>query len=196
MLKALNTDSEKNVKHWFVMRAYKNEKTAEEKLCGSGGLEYFIPKHYVLRTYHGVKTRRLVPVIPNLVFVNSTHVKITDFKKTQYNLLQFVTWEIEGERKYMIVSDKEMKDFIKATTQNEMKTDFYKPEEINLKYGDRIRIHGGILDGVEGVLARVNGKRNKSLVITLEGIMSVAVNVSPEFIEILDRNECQSQSEQ
>lgn len=86
----------------------------------------------------------------------------------------------------MIVSDKEMKDFIKVTTQNEMKTDFFKPGEINLKNGDRIRIHGGILDEVEGTLVRINGKRKKSLVITLDGLMSVAVNVAPEFIEILD----------
>ncbi len=186
MLKALCSDSQKNVRYWFVMRAYKNEKTAEEKLSGRDGLEYFIPKHYVMRTYHGVKTRRLVPAIPNLIFVNATHAEITDFKKTKYNLLQFLTWDVEGERKYMIVSDKEMKDFIKVTTQNEMKTDFFKPGEINLKNGDRIRIHGGILDEVEGTLVRINGKRNKSLVITLDGLMSVAVNVAPEFIEILD----------
>lgn len=87
MLKALCSDSQKNVRYWFVMRAYKNEKTAEEKLSGRDGLEYFIPKHYVMRTYHGVKTRRLVPAIPNLIFVNATHAEITDFKKTKYNLL-------------------------------------------------------------------------------------------------------------
>lgn len=42
MLKALCSDSQKNVRYWFVMRAYKNEKTAEEKLSGRDGLEYFI----------------------------------------------------------------------------------------------------------------------------------------------------------
>ena len=54
---------------WFVMRAYKSEKRAEEKLKGKDGLEYFIPKCYAVRVYHGVKSKRLVPVIPNLVFV-------------------------------------------------------------------------------------------------------------------------------
>ena len=50
------------------MRAYKSEKRAEEKLKGKDGLEYFIPKYYAVRVYHGVKSKRLVPVIPNLVF--------------------------------------------------------------------------------------------------------------------------------
>ena len=39
---------------WFVMRAYKSEKRAEEKLKGKDGLEYFIPKYYAVRVYHGV----------------------------------------------------------------------------------------------------------------------------------------------
>ena len=34
---------------WFVMRAYKSEKRAEEKLKGKDGLEYFIPKCYAVR---------------------------------------------------------------------------------------------------------------------------------------------------
>ena len=45
---------------WFAMSAYKNEKKAEEMLKGKDGLEYFIPKHYAVRVYHGVKSKRLV----------------------------------------------------------------------------------------------------------------------------------------
>ena len=77
---------------WFVMRAYKSEKRAEEKLKGKDGLEYFIPKCYAVRVYHGVKSKRLVPVIPNLVFVHASRTQITEFKK-RYNFLQFVMWE-------------------------------------------------------------------------------------------------------
>ena len=77
---------------WFVMRAYKSEKRAEEKLKGKDGLEYFIPKYYAVRVYHGVKSKRLVPVIPNLVFVHASRIQITEFKK-RYNFLQFVMLE-------------------------------------------------------------------------------------------------------
>lgn len=44
---------------WFVMSAYKNEKKAEEALKGKDGLEYFIPKHYAVRVYHGMKSKGL-----------------------------------------------------------------------------------------------------------------------------------------
>lgn len=62
MLSSLYTEAEKKQVHWFVMRAYKNEKLAEEKLSSKNGLEHFIPKHYAVRTYHGKKTRQLVRV--------------------------------------------------------------------------------------------------------------------------------------
>ena len=50
---------------WYVMRAYKNENTAEDRLSNETyGLEYFIPKQKVLRTVKGKKVFFMVPVIP------------------------------------------------------------------------------------------------------------------------------------
>ena len=66
---------------WFVMRAYKCEGKAEERLSGEDGMDYFIPKYYAIRVYHGVKSRRLVPVIPSLVFVRASRRQLIRFKK-------------------------------------------------------------------------------------------------------------------
>ena len=63
------------------MRAYKSEKRAEEKLKGKDGLEYFIPKYYAVRVYHGVKSKRLVQVIPNLVPIHDSRIQLTEFQK-------------------------------------------------------------------------------------------------------------------
>ena len=62
------------------MSAYKNEKKAEEMLKGKDGLEYFIPKHYAVRSITEW-IQKVVPVIPNLVFVHASRKQITDFKK-------------------------------------------------------------------------------------------------------------------
>ena len=100
---------------WFVMRAYKSEKRAEEKLKGKDGLEYFIPKYYAVRVYHGVKSKRLVPVIPNLVFVHASRIQITEFKK-RYNFLQFVMWEKSTGLEYLVVPDDQMESFIRVSS--------------------------------------------------------------------------------
>ena len=174
---------------WFVMSAYKNEKKAEETLKGKDGLEYFIPKHYAVRVYHGVKSKRLVPVIPNLVFVHASRKQITDFKKN-HNFLQFVTWERSTGLEYIVVPDEQMDSFIKIASQYEETTVYYKPEEIDVRKGTRVCIHGGKLDGVKGVFMRVKGKRNRRVVVMLEGIMGISVEVHPDLIEVINDSDC------
>ncbi|MDR0955022.1 MAG: UpxY family transcription antiterminator [Rikenellaceae bacterium] len=170
---------------WFVMSAYKNERKAEEKLSGKDGLEYFIPKHYAVRVYHGVKSRRLVPVIPNLIFVHASQKQITEFKQS-YNFLQFVMWEKSTGLEYITVPDQQMDSFIRIASQHEEETTvYYKPEEIDIQRGARVRIHGGRFDGVEGVFMQVKGKRNRRVVVMLEGVMAVAAEVHPDLIEVL-----------
>lgn len=169
---------------WFVMSAYKNEKKAEEKLSGKDGLEYFIPKCYAVRVYHGVKSKRLVPVIPNLVFVHASRKQITDFKK-YHNFLQFVTWEKSTGLEYLVVPDEQMESFITMASQYEETTVYYKPEEIDIRKGTRVCIHGGKFDGVKGVFMRVQGKRNRRVVVMLEGVMAVSAEVHPDLIEVI-----------
>ena len=174
---------------WFVMSAYKNEKKAEEALKGKDGLEYFIPKHYAVRVYHGMKSKRLVPVIPNLVFVHASRKQITDFKKN-HNFLQFVMWEKSTGQEYIVVPDEQMDSFIKIASQYEETTVYYKPEEIDVRKGTRVCIHGGKLDGVKGMFMRVKGKRNRRVVVMLEGIMGISAEVHPDLIEVINDSDC------
>ena len=169
---------------WFVMRAYKSEKRAEEKLKGRDGLEYFIPKCYAVRVYHGVKSKRLVPVIPNLVFVHASRIQITDFKK-RHNFLQFVMWEKSTGMEYLVVPDDQMESFIKVSAQYEVNFSDYNRDELDLQKGRRVRIHGGKLNGVTGIFMQVQGRKNRRVVVLLEGIMAVAAEVHPDLIEVI-----------
>ncbi len=169
---------------WFVMRAYKSERKAEELLGSEGGLEFFIPKQYVLRVYHGVKSKRLVPVIPSLVFVHASQEQIAAFKKV-HNFLQFVMWEKSTGPEYLTVPDAQMDNFIRIASQHEEETTFYKPEEIDFEKGTRVLVHGGKFDGVAGRFMQVKGKRNRRVVVLLEGVMAVAAEVNPDLLEVL-----------
>lgn len=180
----LNLEESAEVR-WFVMRAYKSEKLAEEKLSAPEGLEHFIPKHYVLRSYHGIKSKRLVPVIPSLVFVHASHEKILDFKK-KHNFLQFTMWKKSTGTEYLIVPDAQMESFMKvASRYEEGCVAYYTPEELDVTRGTRVRIHGGRFDGVEGVFVRVQGKRDRRVVVLLDGVMAVATQVHPDLVEVI-----------
>ncbi len=177
-------NDESSIVRWYVMRAYKSERAAEEKLASEGGLEYYIPKHYVIRIFHGRKSKRLVPVIPSMVFVRASREDILEFKKAN-NFLQFVMVEKSSGAEYMVVPDGQMEDFIKVSSQNLESNEYFRPDEINISRGTRVRIHGGRFDGVSGVFMQVKGRRNRRLVVMLEGIMGVVAEVDPEVIEII-----------
>ncbi len=170
---------------WFVLRAYKNEKKAEEVLGGENGLPYFIPKQYAVRVYHGKKTRRLVPVIPGLVFVQASQNAICDFKK-RHNFLQFVMrTRNAADKDYLIVPDKQMADFMRVAGQYETEVTYYAPEELHLEKGARVRILGGPFDGVEGVFMKVEGARARRLIVQIPNTLAAVVSVAPDLVEVI-----------
>lgn len=169
---------------WFVMRAYKCESKAEERLNGKGGLRHFIPKEYAIRTYHGAKSRRLVPVIPSLVFVRASRREIITFKKDN-NFLQYVMCKDGDGSDFMVVPDNQMENFIKVASHPEETLRYLKPEEIDISKGTRIKIIGGVFDGVEGIFMKTEGARDRRVVVKLEGVLAVAAKVHPDFIEVL-----------
>ena len=164
---------------WFAMSAYKNEKKAEEMLKGKDGLEYFIPKHYAVRVYHGVKSKRLVPVIPNLVFVHASRKQITDFKK-KYNFLQFMMWEKSTGLKYIVVPDKQMEDFMFVMDLN--------PDGVSLNseiltVGHKVKVIKGEFSGIEGEVAI---EANKTyVVIRIKDLLTASVKVPKSYLKII-----------
>lgn len=176
---------DRNKIRWFAMLAHKQENSAEKALSGKDGLEYYIVKHYVVRTFHGKKKRLLVPYLANLVFVHACRRQIIAFKE-RYNFLKFVMCRKSTGLEYLIVPDRQMEDFIRVTSDYEQHVKFYRPEEINLPKGTRVRVLGGLFDGVEGVFMKVRGKRSRQVVVVVPDVMAVSVEVHPDLIEILD----------
>ena len=171
--------------HWFVMLAYKQEGIAEKVLSGEGGLEHYIAKHYIVQEIHGHKKRRLVPCIPSILFVHASQAQIVAFK-CKYNFLKFVTWRKSTGSEYLIVPDAQMEDFIRVSSSLEKSIRYHKPEELDIAKGTRVRVLGGLFDGVEGIFMKVHGRRSKQVVVIVADIMAVSVEVEPDFIEVLD----------
>ena len=181
MITSQSTEEEK----WYVMRAYKNEKKAEELLSGNNGLKYFIPKRQILRTRKGRKIICTEPVIHSLVFVFASQKQIVNFKRYICNDLQFVSWKRYDSTSYLTIPAKQMDDFIRMCTQKEQEVTFYTPDEIPLEKGQKVRVHGGVFDKMEGILVKTYKKRNKQLVVIIPDILAASANVDPEYLEII-----------
>lgn len=166
------------------MSAYRQEKKAELALEGRG-VRCYVPKRYQVRTIHGKKVRSLQPVVANLVFVYASWDEIIELKR-HIDYLQFQTQVIERKRRVMVVPDAEMEQFIRVSEQWEADICYYRPEELAMQGGERVRVIGGSFNGVEGRLVKITGKRQKRVVLQVEGVIAVAITVeNPEYLEIL-----------
>ena len=165
------------------MRAlYRTELKTQARL-NEAGIETFIPIKETITTIRGRKKKVKIPAISNLIFVHSTQRRLAAFTaedgKFQYT---FKRGGMSNEP--LIVPDKQMNDFIRAYSHSERPL-YFSPGELKLEKGTRVRIIGGPLDSCEGVLMKVSGARSKRLVVSIPGTMNVAVEISPELIEII-----------
>lgn len=185
------TNDNRNVRQWFVMHISKKEEEAERLLAEFGGLECFVPKRCDVRTRcNGKKVKVYVPVLPSYVFVRASYQEIVNFKKVKMNDLGFVTWRsvAEGVR-YLVVEDDQMENFMRVSRDYESNPVYMKPDEIDIKKGTRVKIHGGSLDGVVGAFMKVKGFRSRRLVILLDGVQAITAEVAPDVVEILSEKD-------
>ena len=156
------------------------------------GLEAFVPLTYVIRTHKGQKHRALIPAITQLLFVKGTLDEVRDYIRNAHFIVFIRKSTFSNKEEYLTVPTHEMENFIAVTENHEEHVTYFRPEEISLQTGDRIRIKGGIYDGREGVIMRIKGKRNRHLVVQIPGMLIAAVELSPEMIELSDTPQSES----
>ncbi len=180
---------------WYVMGAIKKREIKIRDDMRRKGFTCYVPMRYEVRRIKGRTDRRLVPAIHELVFVRTTKQALLDYKKDVPDTLYFKTVGRRGSHELMVVGDAEMDNFIRLTQHVEEQLTYFRPDEIKLRVGSRIKVHGGIFDGVEGVLTRVPGHRSRQLVVTLTGVAAVAVSLSPNVVEVLDEPKVQKSAD-
>ena len=177
------------------MTAYRNYALAAENferdMCRAreagrtDGMDYFIPMCYKLVGPEGRKVRKKVPLLPGYVFVRGCYEEICRYMSlhTYLNFYHPVIKSCEGR---MVVPDRQMDDFIRVARECEEDIRYYRPEEIDLQAGDRVRVIGGKLDGVEGVLQTVRGKAGGRVVVSIPSLVAVSSwEIRPDYLEIL-----------
>ena len=150
-------------------------------------IESFIPMAYKVVMRNGKKCRAWLPAVSNLIFVRTMRLVIQETKK-YIPFLQYLTRPEGGRNIPIIVPDGQMNQFIAVCRSREEKLVYLAGDEINrLGKGTRVRIIGGVFDGVEGTLVRVQGCRRRRVVVQVQGIVAVVLaEVEPDLIEVIE----------
>lgn len=170
---------------WFVMRDLKrsNAKQPAYKLLNELKIKCFTPMIWKTFISKGKRILKEVPFMQDLLFVYDSR-RVLDPIVERIATLQY-RFVKGGKRMPMTVRTEDMDRFIKAVSTME-RPNFYTPEEIKPSMiGKKVRIVGGPLDGYEGYLQKIQGSKVKHLFVELPNLLTAAVEVDPEYIQVL-----------
>ena len=168
-------------KSWYPMRVTYSREIKVKAELDRLEIENFVPMTYKLVCAdNGNPHRELVPAINNLIFVRSTQGRISELK-TSNEVLEPLRYMMdhtaEKAHEIMTVPDRQMENFMRVASRTDDSVLFLDENTIVGKEGKRVKIMGGMFEGVEGVIRRV--KRCKRVVVALDGIASVAIAYVP-----------------
>lgn len=176
---------------WYVLRDLKrpnSKKPAYKELQESPydlQDKVFVPLVQRVYTRGSKKVVMYVPFMTDLLFVHEER-QVLDPIVQSINTLQYRYAKGCKQHDPMRVSHAEMSRFIEAVRKAEH-VEYYSLEEVSPQlYGKRIRIIGGLLNGYEGRLLSKRGSKHKSLLIDLIGVMSAAIQVESEYIQLIE----------
>lgn len=173
--------------YWYVLRITYSRELALKNYLDSERIENFIPMRYEYIVRNERKMRKLVPAIHNLVFVRSTRKQLEEIKETKGTILP-IRYIMDSEtRQPITIPDVQMRSFIAVAGSYDQQLVYLDPTCVNMKQGTRVRITGGLLEGVEGHFVRIKGDR--CVVVAIPGIMAVATAfIHPSLIETISED--------
>ena len=173
--------------HWYAVRVTYSRELFFKEYLDAEGIENYIPMRYEYVVRKERRLRKLVPAVHNLVFVRSTRERMDEIKNKpgMTALIQLFLFQMQHfmnipiryimdreTHQPIVIPDSQMRSFIAVSGTYDQAVLYLEPTELNLSQGTRVRITGGIFEGVEGVFVRV--RHDRRVVVNIEGVMAVA----------------------
>lgn len=173
-------------KQWYAMRATYGRNMVVRRRLDEWGVESFVPMRYRLVRRGRSVRRELEPVIRDLIFVRTTADNIR-LIKSKIDFLHYITRPEDGRNVPIVVPEGEMTQFVAVAATYDEQLLYLDAEAVDMRAGQRVRIHGGPFNGCEGHFMKVAGVRNRRVVVAVEGVIAVAmVTADVAQIEQLD----------
>lgn len=155
---------------WYVMRATYQRELIAQRVLDSMGVESFVPT--ILMEKKQKMGPQEVSMLHNYIFIRTSTIELQEIKTTRLPYLRYLMANgTNGEPEAQFVPADQMENFMAVCRSEGAK--LLNPD-IDLRSGDRVKIIGGHLAGVEGTYMKVSAKNEKRVVVKIDGIAAVA----------------------
>jgi len=159
---------------WYALHTRARHEKAVERRLSDQGMETFLPTIIQVHRWSDRKKKVEVPVFSCYVFVRCT---LSAEDRTRVYQVESVHGFVGVRGASLPIPDDQIESIQKVLTQSAPWRSYPF-----LKVGQRVRIRGGAMDGVEGVFLSENG--DHSLIISVEAIQrSMAVRINGYDVE-------------
>jgi transcription antitermination factor NusG len=164
---------------WFALSTMSRHERLAAHQIQSRGVQTFLPMTTEIHRWSDRKKKVEVPIFPGYLFIRAEMCpEVRRAVLFARGIVSFVG--IAGQP--IPIPEHEI-----SALQRLLQAETFCSPHAFLKVGQRVRIHGGSLDGIEGILSRVEG--SDRVVISVENIQrSVAIRVDGYKIEALRSN--------
>ena len=133
------------------------------------------------------KIRILVRVFNNFFLLLATRLNFFEITTTAGTQLP-IRYIMDRETNQPItIPETQMRSFIAVAGSHDQQVVYLDPTTITFKKGERVRVTGGLFEGVEGEFVRVKGDRR--VVVSIQGVMAIATAfIHPSLIEPVNLN--------
>lgn len=171
-----------NNNYWYALRVTYSRELTFKNYLDREGIENFIPMRYEYIVRNERRVRKLVPAVHNLVFVHASRARI-DAIKESVGLSSPIRYIMDrANNQPIIVPDIQMRSFMAVAGNCDQQLVYLEPSVVSLRKGERVRVTGGIFQGVEGEFIRI--KNDRRVVVSIQGVMAIATTfIHPSLIE-------------
>ena len=167
---------------WFAIRTAHDVAAAEYLRCRCD--EVFFPKERI--DVRGKRTTERA-VIPRVLFIKTTHDNALDLeeqgRKHPEQAMPFWIFRFPNDDEIQVIPQKSIDLLRLLTADDTTKCRIYTGKEF--KERDHVRVIGGIYEGYEGYVQRV--QKNKHVIVKIEGVcMIILPFIHPELLKPID----------
>jgi transcription antitermination factor NusG len=159
---------------WYALHTRARHEKAIEKRLREQGMETFLPTAIEVHRWSDRKKKVEVPVFSCYVFV---HCALNSEDRMRVYQIESVHGFVGSRGTSLPIPDEQIEALRRVVTQNAPWREYPF-----LKAGQRVRVRGGAMDGVEGVFVSENG--DHSLIISIDAIQrSMVVRIDGYHVE-------------
>ena len=177
---------------WYVLRVSYGRAEKANDMLTSKGIETFLPLHTVYKVINGKRSKRRVPLLPNFLFVQTTHHIIETLLKStpDFSFITFYFNHFEtndnGKNPPLVVPKEEMDNFIKLTDIDDEHIMVVDQSQLRYCKGDIVRVTDGAFCGIVGKVAKITGLQR--VVVEIPGLCNIATAYIPKaFREVISK---------